>query len=314
MKKTFISTVFLLCFALFFSGNAAEYFLMKDGKAACCIVLKSNDPAAKHAAEELSLYLGKIANGKGPAIGSASVKGFYPVTLELVEDKDIAEEGYALTVNKKGLTIQAKEAVGLIFGAYDVLKKYGNIRWLIPGKDGEFYKVMPDIKVKDMARKVFNPSFPVRRIHFHSANVDSPFFETRDWMLRNNLRLEGGRDLTSLKKHGIKEFLDKRAVVIQEGWHCFTRLHNGQMTAKDRKKWAEDYEKMFKEHPERFPLIAGKRRFLKGQAYQPCTSNKDNIKIIAQNLVAHIKQCEMDKKGGRYIFVNNDNRLVGIFM
>ncbi|MBR2905070.1 MAG: DUF4838 domain-containing protein [Lentisphaeria bacterium] len=299
--------IFLLFLILALPVSAAEYYLMKDGKAASCIVLKSNDPAAKHAAEELALYLGKIGNGKGPAIGRAAVKGFYPVTLELVKDKDIAEEGYALTVNKNGLTLQAKEPVGLIFGAYDILKKYGNIRWLIPGKDGEFYKVMPLIKVKDMARKVFNPSFPVRRIHFHSANVDSPFFETRDWMLRNNLRLEGGRDLTSLKKHGIKEFLDKRAVVIQEGWHCFTRLHNGEKTAKDRKKWAADYKKMFEEHPERFPLIAGKRRFLKGQLYQPCTSNKDNIKIIADNLVKHIRQSEMDKKGGRYIFVNNDN-------
>ena len=308
MKKVFtVGAVFLLLFASVLPAGAKEKFLMKDGKASCCIVLKSDDPAARHAAEELSLYLGKIAGGKGPSIGESAVAGLYPVTLELVKDKAIQEEGFALDSSDAGLKIQAKAPIGLIYGAYEVLKKYGKIRWLFPGEDGEYFRKMPDIVVTDEGRKVSNPSFPIRRMHFHSANADCPSFATRDWMLRNNLRLEGWSSLVNREKDGIAAFHAKRAVVIQEGWHCFTRLHNGMMTATDKKKWAEDYKKMFEEHPERFPLIAGKRRFLEGQRYQPCTSNKDNIRIIAENLVKHIRKTGMDKKGGRYIFVNNDN-------
>ncbi len=307
MKKLCIkSTIYLFLF-LSLPLFAGEYFLMKNGKAASCIVLKSNDPVSRHAAEELSLYLGKIANGKGPLISAKGEKGLYPIILELVKDKAIQKEGYALSISKNGVLVQAEEPVGLIYAAYDILKKYGDIRWLIPGKDGEFFTVKPDIRVQDMAKKVSNPSFPVRRKHFNSARVDKPLFDTWDWMLRNNLRLEGSKNWSSRPDHGIRNFLAKRAPVIQEGWHCFTRLHNGQQTTKNWKKCQEDYRKMFQEHPERFPLIAGKRRFLQGQAYQPCTSNKDNIKIIAKNLVAHIRQSGMDKEGGRYIFVNNDN-------
>ena len=307
--KTFSTAgaVFFLLLASLLPAAAEEHFLMKNGKAASCIVLKSNDPAARHAAEELSLYLGKIADGAGPVISDRRKEGLYPITFELVEDREIGEEGFALSVGKDGMFLRARKPVGLIYGAYSLLKKYGKIRWLLPGKDGEFYSLMPDIKAEDMAKKVSNPSFPVRRLHFNCARIDKPLFDTWDWMLRNGLRVENRKNLLVSPNFGIREFFAKRAPVIQEGWHCFTRLHNGQYTAENGKKCFEDYRKMFEEHPERFPLIAGKRRFLQGQEYQPCTSNEDNIRIIAENLVKHIRQTGMDKEGGRYIFVNNDN-------
>ena len=236
MKNILYYGTVLLCMYFALPAFTAEYALMKDGRAVSSIVLKSNESASRHAAEELSLYLGKIANGKGPVISSRAEKEFYPVTLEIVKEKDIQDEGYALTINDKGIFLQAKEPIGLIYGAYGILKKYGNIRWLIPGKEGEFYKIMPDIKVKDMKRTVYNPSFPIRRMHFNSARVDRALFDTWDWMLRNNLRIETRRAYAAFPQQGIDKFLAKRAVAIQEGWHCFTRLHNGIRTAKNTKK------------------------------------------------------------------------------
>lgn len=286
----------------------ADFTLTKKAIPTSIIVLQEDaDPATKHAASELALFLGKISGGKAPEIAKSTKKGVYPVFFSLVKDPKIAPEGFALSANAKGLRIEANKPIGLIYGAYEILKKYGGIRWLVPGEEGEFFTPKPTIAVPEMPRRIHNPSFPVRSLHFNTANIDSPKFEVIDWMLRNNMRFQEGSAFLNLKRRGVAEFIAKRDPIICEGWSCFTRLHSGIITAPDRKKCLADYRKMYEEHPERFPLINGKRMFLQGQDYQPCTSNPDNIKIMTKNLIAHIRQSEMDKKEARFIILNNDN-------
>ena len=68
--------ILLLAISITFPYMAADLTLVKDGKPVSCIVLPSDaDPVLTHAAEELSLFLGKISAGDKPMIVSAPVEG-----------------------------------------------------------------------------------------------------------------------------------------------------------------------------------------------------------------------------------------------
>ena len=137
-------SVLLVCAAFILCG--AEFPLMKNGKAVSCIVLQKNaTPVEQHAADELAKFLAKISNGERPAIGTEPVKGKYPIYLELTKDKRVKEEGLKLSADKKALRIAGNTPVGVLYGVYEVLKRYGGILWLFPGKDGEYFKVEEDI-------------------------------------------------------------------------------------------------------------------------------------------------------------------------
>ncbi len=300
--KIFTAFVFLMTAAFCF---AADVVLMENGSPQCVIVSAADGGATgQHAAEELSAYLGQIGGGAAPGLVAAAEPGRNAVIFSLVKDPQIAEHGFLLETTENTVQVKATKPIGLLFGAYHLLKEYGGIRWLYPGKEGEFFTRQAKIAVPS-GKKLCNPSFANRTFHFCAANVDSPNLEVYDWMVRNNMNIE--MDAFILKIPALANFLHARGATLRAGWHCFTRLHNGINTAKSKQECFDAYKKMFEEHPERFPLINGERRYLEGQKYQPCTTNPDNIKIIAANLVEEIRSIGMDKLGGRYIMVNNDN-------
>ena len=294
-KRVFCS-LFVMMFSLVLCG--AEMKLTENRKAVSSIILRKNaGKVEKHAAKELAEYLGKISGGESPVIGTAPVKGKYPIYLELTSDKKVGEEGFKISADKKALRIAGKEEIGVLYGVYEVLKKDGGIRWLTPGKDGEYYKIKPTITVKEGVR-IKNPDFKWRALHTVSMKWTSPIKDTRDWAVRNNVRLQANLSLFS--KPGLKEILEDRGSLVSAGGHCFTPLllGGGRKTVKP--------EVLFAEHPEYFPIVHGKRKISRngGTQPQPCTSNEDVIRIVAEGIVA------WNKKAGErpllFGFGNND--------
>ena len=129
MKKQFsfvvLSFISLLVFPFALSGK--DVFLMKNGKAASVIYVNKNAiEAEKHAAKELSYFLGKIAGGKGPEIVSGKNTSLYPISFVINKnDKEIKDDGFRLSITEKGTVISAKHERGLIYGAYEIVKRYG---------------------------------------------------------------------------------------------------------------------------------------------------------------------------------------------
>ena len=293
----------------------ADVPLMKNGEPVCTIIpAQGDDPTIRYAAEELSLYLGKIGGGKAPAIADKAESGRSSVVFQLDKNPKIHKHGFQLETKGNTLYVRAQRPLGLLYGAYEILKKYGGIRWIHPGPQGEFFKVKSEISVPDVS-KISNPSFEIRTFHFGIANWTGPFEPAWDWMVRNNMNVEwdAGSSLAKARPKMYEHAL-KLGATWRFGWHSFTRLHMGYFTAKDPKQCIADYRKMFQEHPERFALIDGKRQDFdpkKNLAFQnqPCSTNPDNIKIIAHNLVATIRKIQTERLGweGRYFFSNNDN-------
>ncbi|MBO4303814.1 MAG: DUF4838 domain-containing protein [Lentisphaeria bacterium] len=292
--KTWILPVLLFA-ALSLTGK--EYKLMEDGKALCEIVLPANAPEhCKYAAKELSAYLGKIGGGKGPAVVTEQSGKAYPISFQESKDKKLKVDGFALNATDKGLVIEHNTAAGALYGAYEILKKYGGIRWLVPGDDGEYYTVKKVIAVPE-GTSVHNP---FRRIR--AGNNLGLSRAGRLWLPRNYMNNLVSR--AALNKN--KEYQELGAKVA-EGYHCFSRLLTGEPN--DWKKINKKLEVLFKEHPEYFPLINGKRVNLtsaRGGASdkQPCTSNPDVIRIMKKNLEDCIEN--RVNPDGIYLFYDND--------
>lgn len=293
MKKIFsfpvLSFALLLVFPLALSGK--DVFLMKNGKAASVIYVNKNAiEAEKHAAKELSYFLGKIAGGKGPEIVSGKKTSLYPITFVINKnDKEIKDDGFRLAVTEKGTVISAKHERGLIYGSYEIVKRYGGIRFLVPGEDGIYFEAKKDIAAK-VSDTVYNPSSCFRTFFFESCNTNSLLKDTWDWMLRNNMYPE----LTpgQLKNPKIAAFLKCRVPSVRGTIHAFSGLLGMENGFSNKKKMKEIATK----YPDAFPLVNGKRRpdmlanASGGDRAQPCTSNKDTIRIMGDNLAGLYKR------------------------
>ncbi len=278
---------------------------MENGNPGCTIIVGKNaGPVEKHAAKELSKFLAKISEGKAPGIAETAAPETLPVRYELTNDKRVADEGFMIRAKAKEIVIAGKQPIGFLYGSYYILKKYGGIRWLVPGDDGEYFTVRKTIAVPE-GEYISNPSFEYRSISWGVASVLSLKWDSFDWMVRNNLRIFD-MHYTIMNK-SLWSGLEERGFVIQDGGHCFSDLLGGHwVKIKTWKEFNAHMETLFKEHPEYFPVINGKRTFLEGEKYQPCTSNPEVIRIMSENLILNLKELCSKTPGGRYRLVNND--------
>lgn len=306
------AVIIIMCFT---HAVFADFALMKDGMPTCSIVISKNaSDAEKFASEELTSYLAKISGSPTkPAIGTEPVNDTYPVYLELSSDKRLDNEGFCLKADKNALRVQGTRTIGILYGVYEILKKYGGIRWLVPGPDGEYFKIKPTIEVPAQ-NSCHNPSSKIRMLSFVSANWNSPVVETANWIIRNNMRLKANYNLLIYPK--LKEMYFKHAAVSVDGWHCYTNLLLGIGTKYNFSQTKKVVEQLFKKHPEYFPLINGKRvthlHTRKGVdsysafAPQPCLSNSDVVTLMAENLAAYIKKVREPGMENFYMIINND--------
>ncbi|MFH0797110.1 MAG: DUF4838 domain-containing protein, partial [Candidatus Omnitrophota bacterium] len=280
--------------------------LVKEGRATSYIVLPDNaGPVEKHAANELAGFLGKVT-GAAPEIGIAPSKNLWNIYLETTEAKNMPRsragdeavsqlkgDGFVLAADKDGLRVISMKPVGVLYGVYDILKKYADIRWFAPGADYEYCPKKPTVIVPEQVL-VSNPSFRVRILGFVCSNWNSKTIDSWDWMVRNGMTVAFGKHYYNLDA-SLRDEVEKRGVTIgRDGGHCFAYLLN---------------DTLFAQHPEYFGLFDGKRipQDLgdgRGARRQPCTSNPDVAKIMAEGIN---KYFDTAPKGGRYLIGNNDS-------
>ena len=286
--------------------SVAAVQLTGNGQAACSIVLAENaGPVEQHAARELAKFLAKISGCTAPEISGSRIDGKYPVYLQLTDDPTVKAEGFLLDVKPDAMIIAGRGGIGTLYGVYEVLKKYGGIRWLIPGEAGEYFTPMPAITVPE-GRTVKNPDFQFRDVSkVCMANI-SYVIDTWDWLVRNNGRIVASLGIVNhTEKH--RQALTERGVISKFGGHSFSPLlHGTGLDGLKGKDARAKQDQLFAEHPEYFPLINGKRTMTRdgGVNPQPCTSHPDVIEIVANNALRWL-----DKAGDNEMMIdfgNND--------
>jgi|GEM_PF-1181819 len=279
----------------FVSLSGMDFKLTDNGKPVCEIVVpKGAVPAHAFAASELSKYLGKISGGNAPKIVPAKTGKAYPVSFAETEDPAVKPDGFRLTAAENGLLIEYRTPVGALYGAYEILKTYGGIYWLLPAEDGEYYTKKPTISIPEQ-KTVQNPFRPLR-----AGNNLSMRNWGSLWLVRNNMNIAIGR--TALQNSQQMQMFGGKVI---EGYHCFSRLLTGTRNWKDI---AVRSAELYKEHPEYFPLINGKRSMTvtpeNTSHSQPCTSNPEVIRIMRSNLEKVIQEKVLPD--GAYFLYNDD--------
>ncbi len=256
-----------------------SFTLVKNGASDYEIIVSpSAFPITMRAAEDLRDYIGKATGALLPIrtadnLGAkpAIVIGDSPIAKELgVTIEGIAPEGFRIkTVDRHLLIIgrdtdgdpwsdnwRAAPQSGTWYGVADFLEKYLDIRWFMPGEDGEYVPKsakleIPDIDFQDAPRMIY------RRMTYLSSNNNQPARkkDVVSWLRRN-----------------------------RNGWSVIWSASH---------TWVEHFraETYFKEHPNWFALVNG-RRVCGNEEWQTkiCTTSGEALDEFANVIIKYSKE------------------------
>ncbi|HBN82707.1 MAG TPA: hypothetical protein DDZ89_02585, partial [Clostridiales bacterium] len=246
-------------------GVMVDRTIAKDGKPCMSILVEIDAPEqVKYAASELRYYLGLMTGGNFE-IGSESSEPF--ISLKMVDNSDLGEDGFTLVTKDGNLTISGGKR-GVIYGTYELLEQFG-CRFFTP----ECEKVpvtktllLPELNIKQI------PVLEYREHNYIDLVKHTKFAVKR--------RLNGGH-------HKIRE---KHGGHLSYAWfvHTFEQMVPPKLYAQD--------------HPEYYAFVNGKRPVQRGR-FQLCLTNPDVLKVSIQS----VRQALLDHPDARIISVSQND-------
>ena len=214
----------------------------------------------EYAAAQLQTYLAKISGAKLPVLkegetGTASFSFFLGGTRQAAaagvapDERRMGRDGFALRSVRDGLIVLGNNDLGTAFGVYELLERYFDVRWFMPGELGEYVPRHNTIRL-GRVKLIFKPSFRVRWVG------------EGEWSLRQRMN-------AYVKAAG-------HDVGINWKWH----FHTFRVLIPPEKYYAE--------HPEYFALVNGKRTMTNDKTHgnQLCTANPAVVREVGKNLIA----------------------------
>ena len=137
MKQTFL----LACCAAAVAAagcvaQAQDVTLVEDGVAKCRVEIPAKPSATESfLAKEIAKYV-EISTGAKIEAERRGGESCYPI--ELRTDAALKPESFVIETRADGMTISGGDDLGLLYGAYELLKRHFGMRWLIPGEEGEY--------------------------------------------------------------------------------------------------------------------------------------------------------------------------------
>ncbi len=240
-------------------------------------------PVIKFAAAELQEYLELITGVRLPVVESERIgrkeKG---ISLSPVEQDGIVWDGFIIAADNNGIVIKANQPRGILYGVYQLLEDAGCL-FVYPGKQEEAVPHLESVEFIP-GERVFNPTIEHRGLTPYSLQASTLELgrDFIDWMAKNKMNyilVSENRKTdcpdsahSSIWKEVTNELLpelQKRGFVIEMAEHTIDIFFP---------------RSLFKEHPEWFALIKGKRRI--GDENDPytgqmCYSNKNAVEYYA---------------------------------
>ncbi len=242
------------------AASASDLVLADGGRSDYQIVVADNaSPSTKHGAEELQMFLEQISGVKLPIVSDHEPQGPKEIVLGdndhlrklgvTIDFAELGREGYVIRTVGDHLIIAGGKLRGNMYGVYGFLEDHLGCRWFTPGVS----------RIPKSARLVVGPidERQVPALEYREPYLYECF--DGDWCARNRMNSSTGR-LDA--KHGGKVMFGNGFFV-----HTFSSL--------------VPPEKYFKDHPEYFSLLNGKRQ--NGYA-QLCCTNPDVIRLCTEGI------------------------------
>jgi len=245
-------TVLVSAAALCASG--ADLTLAQNGRSDYAIVISAEaSPSERHAAGELQGFLERISGVRLPIATTPRPKMVLvgdSAALQALNLKipfgDLGQEGFMLKTAGPHLAIAGGRLRGSMYGVYTLLEKLG-CRWFTVGVSR--IPRLPSITVGPLD-EIQKPAFEYREPFFSEA-------ADRDWAARN-------------KMNGVLMKLDA-ATGGKVQYYPFVHSFNTLVPP----------EKYFRDHPEYFSLIDGKRR---AERSQLCLTNPAVLRVGVESV------------------------------
>ncbi|MCD6308977.1 MAG: DUF4838 domain-containing protein, partial [Candidatus Latescibacteria bacterium] len=284
-KQASLVLALAACAGVFMDSCSMDgtFEIAADGESPYTIVLSGRaSPSEKHAADELKNFIREATgaeltvvgeNGAGPGTTPRILIGMGPAAETLlagtgpVDIDRLGDEGFVIRTvagnrSRPDIVIAGGRKRGTMYGVYTWLHRLG-FRWYTT-------QITRLPEGKRVAAQVINERF-VPPFMYRVPYITEAF--DPDWSARN--RVHSGGDPVDEKRGGKVEIL---------GSHTFDKLIPPEL---------------YREHPEYFPLIGGKR--VTGYV-QRCLSNPDVVKVAAKNMIAW-----MDENPDRHFFSLGQN-------
>ena len=249
------------------TSNPTDYLtLIKDGQAACTIVAPAGgDKWTEQAVVWLREYVHKatgvrlnvVADGKRPPEGTLISVGRTTMAVKAgIDDSGLKSDGCKVIVKGKVVYLLGRDskriipthplagAKGTCRAVLMFLEDFCGIRWLLPGEQGEYIPRSRDIEIPKDFAKTFDPAFA---------------YSTGRFPYDYGYLVDGGGTPGAI----INNY--RCGVLATPGGHTYYH--------------AVPTDKYFKEHPEYFALINGKRT---GAGNHLCTSNPVVRKLLLE--------------------------------
>lgn len=277
MKKWFVFVIFLSVLSLEASFSLAE----KSGAATVKIHKEASAPELR-AARELAEYIQKVTGSvagtlQDRVIRIGTVLNLAELEPSLREKLESAKnDAYGFQISDKTVLIAGKNPECALFGTYAFIEKYLGVKWFYPRELGEF---LPTDKTVILEPGVFFSQADFRYRGYNVCGVSTDFVSTYDWMAKVGLQnfavsWQIADPLPQKSAEEVKQYLAEISAVPVVGGH------HGTMMAVP-KKW-------FKDHPEYFALINGKR--VSEGVVERCFSNPDVQRMVCEYYLASVKK------------------------
>ncbi len=245
---------------------AGELVLAENGNSPYRIVVaQSASPSTNYAAEELQKYLGEMSGARLPIVSDARPAAAREIVLgdnahframgTNLDVPSLGKEGYVIRTAGNTLVIVGGEPRGNLYGVYGLLEDHLGCRWFTP----------------DVSRIPKTPRLAIGSLDDRQV----PVLEYREplmadcvdpaWCAHN--RLNSSNAPLGAKYGG--------RVAFGNGYFVHTFSH------------LIPPEKYFKEHPEYFSLVKGKRQ--NGYA-QLCCTNPEVIRLCTERILEAMRQ------------------------
>ena len=235
------------------ANDAYAFTIAERGrKADCRIEVRHSHPSAKYAAEELAAYVKKIT---GVDIAAAKSGALRRIVLEN-GDEALGTDGFEISA--EGDTLFVRGGVrGVIYGVYEILERFGGVGWF-----SSWHEIVPALdrlSVPDGVRIREIPAFALREPFWYDPIKNNAF-------------------AVKIRKN-------------HAGWSDIPEHMGGECRTGSKRLRGHTFEKLvpperyFKDHPEYFSEIKGRRL---GFHSQLCLTNPDVKRIAAEAVLATI--------------------------
>ena len=245
-----------MAYSIVSTASGAELTLADGGKSDFQIVLADNaSPSTRHGAEELQAFLAQICGAKLPIVSDQKPAGPHEIILgdnahlrqlgTAVDFKSLGPEGYVIRTVGERLVIAGGQLRGNMYGVYGFLEDHLGCRWFTP-------TVSRIPKSARLAVRAIDDR-QVPALEYREPYVCDCF--DADWCARNRMN----SNIVPLEaKHGGK-------VKYLSLAHTFDALVPSA--------------KYFKEHPEYFSTVHGRRT---NDRSQLCCTNPDVVRLCTE--------------------------------